>query len=78
MGGSGNQHQLHCPRLHGYRDEHSPAGRFNAQPADHGTHTTGRWGKPEDMAGTVIHLASNVSDYVNGSIIVVDGGWMGR
>ena len=38
----------------------------------------GRWGKPEDMAGTVIYLASNASDYVNGSIIVVDGGWMGR
>jgi len=38
----------------------------------------GRWGKPEDMAGAVIYLASNASDYVNGSTIVVDGGWMGR
>jgi 2-deoxy-D-gluconate 3-dehydrogenase len=38
----------------------------------------GRWGKPEDMVGAVIYLASKASDYVNGSTIVVDGGWMGR
>jgi len=38
----------------------------------------GRWGKPEDLVGTVIYLASKASDYVNGSTIVVDGGWMGR
>lgn len=38
----------------------------------------GRWGKPEDLVGAVIYLASKASDYVNGSIIVVDGGWMGR
>jgi len=38
----------------------------------------GRWGKPEDMVGAAIYLASSASDYVNGSTIVVDGGWMGR
>lgn len=38
----------------------------------------GRWGKPEDLAGAAIFLASSASDYVNGSIITVDGGWMGR
>lgn len=38
----------------------------------------GRWGKPEDMVGAVIFLASRASDYVNGEIITVDGGWMGR
>ena len=38
----------------------------------------GRWGKPEDMVGAAIYLASGASDYVNGSTIVVDGGWMGR
>ena len=38
----------------------------------------GRWGSPEDFAGPVVFLASSASDYVNGEILVVDGGWMGR
>ncbi|MCY4333767.1 MAG: SDR family oxidoreductase [Litoreibacter sp.] len=38
----------------------------------------GRWGEPEDFAGPVIFLASDSSDYVNGEILTVDGGWMGR
>ncbi len=39
---------------------------------------TGRWGKPEDLVGTAIYLASHASDYVNGITIPVDGGWLGR
>ena len=38
----------------------------------------GRWGKPEDFAGAAIYLASDASDYVHGTILTVDGGWMGR
>ncbi|MGH1412795.1 MAG: SDR family oxidoreductase [Pelagimonas sp.] len=38
----------------------------------------GRWGTPEDFAGPVVFLSSRASDYVNGEILVVDGGWMGR
>ncbi len=37
-----------------------------------------RWGDPGDLAGAVIFLASNASDYVNGHVLVVDGGWMAR
>ena len=38
----------------------------------------GRWGKPTDLAGAYVFLSSPSSDYINGSIITVDGGWMGR
>ncbi len=38
----------------------------------------GRWGTPADFAGPTVFLASSASDYVNGEILVVDGGWMGR
>jgi 2-dehydro-3-deoxy-D-gluconate 5-dehydrogenase len=38
----------------------------------------GRWGEPEDLAGAAIFLSSNASDYINGHVLVVDGGWMGR
>lgn len=36
----------------------------------------GRWGKPEDLVGAAIFLASHASDYVNGHILCVDGGWL--
>ena len=38
----------------------------------------GRWGEPEDFAGPVVFLASAASNYMNGTIMLVDGGWMGR
>ncbi len=38
----------------------------------------GRWGTPEDFQGVAVFLASDASNYVNGSIYLVDGGWMGR
>ena len=38
----------------------------------------GRWGTPEDFGGPCVFLSSAASDYMNGSIVTVDGGWMGR
>jgi len=37
-----------------------------------------RWGQPQDLAGAALFLSSHASDYVTGTIITVDGGWMGR
>ena len=37
-----------------------------------------RWGRPEDFAGPIVFLCSEAASYVNGTILVVDGGWMGR
>jgi 2-deoxy-D-gluconate 3-dehydrogenase len=38
----------------------------------------GRWGMPDDFAGPCVFLASDASEYMHGSIVTVDGGWMGR
>ena len=37
-----------------------------------------RWGKPDDIAGPIVFLCSEASDYMHGSILQVDGGWLGR
>ena len=37
-----------------------------------------RWGKPEDLQGTVIFLSSHASDYISGAVIPVDGGYLGK
>ena len=38
----------------------------------------GRWGAPADLAGAIIFLSSRASDYINGHVLIVDGGWMAR
>lgn len=38
----------------------------------------GRWGTPSDLVGGLIFLASQASNYVNGHLLVIDGGWMSR
>jgi 2-deoxy-D-gluconate 3-dehydrogenase len=37
-----------------------------------------RWGEPEDLAGAAVFLASSASNYINGEVLVIDGGWMAR
>lgn len=39
---------------------------------------TRRWGKPEDIAGTAVFLASPAADYITGQVLAVDGGWLAR
>ena len=38
----------------------------------------GRWGAPDDLGGAAVFLASRASDYVHGTVLAVDGGWLGR
>jgi 2-dehydro-3-deoxy-D-gluconate 5-dehydrogenase len=38
----------------------------------------GRWGEASDLAGAAVFLASNASNYVNGAVLPVDGGWLAR
>ncbi|GAA4263308.1 2-dehydro-3-deoxy-D-gluconate 5-dehydrogenase KduD [Dactylosporangium darangshiense] len=38
----------------------------------------GRWGRPDDLAGAAVFLSAPASDYVNGAVLAVDGGWLGR
>ena len=38
----------------------------------------GRWGRPEDLVGAAVFLASAAADYVNGHVLAVDGGWLAR
>lgn len=38
----------------------------------------GRWGTPDDLIGTIVFLCSDASNYLNGTVVTVDGGWMGR
>ena len=38
----------------------------------------GKWGTPQDLMGTIVFLCSDASNYLNGSVVTVDGGWMGR
>ena len=37
-----------------------------------------RWGNPEDIVGAAIFLASNASNYMTGSEIIIDGGWLSK
>jgi 2-deoxy-D-gluconate 3-dehydrogenase len=38
----------------------------------------GRWGSPSDLVGAAVFLSSSASDYVNGHVLAVDGGWLSR
>ena len=38
----------------------------------------GRWGQPDDLKGACVFLCSEAANYINGAILTVDGGWMGR
>jgi 2-deoxy-D-gluconate 3-dehydrogenase len=48
------------------------------EPQIRGRIPAGRWGQPADLVGPLLFLASEASDYVDGHVLVVDGGWMGR
>src|SRR5258708_1299796 len=64
--------QCHRSRLFSVQDDrrHCRGG----EPSDRRQYTMRRWGRPEDMAGVALYLASRASGFVCGSTVVVDGG----
>ncbi|ATA96005.1 SDR family oxidoreductase (plasmid) [Sinorhizobium meliloti] len=67
-----------APGLHRHRQYRGLAQRSEPRRIHSRAHPAGRWGRPEDFAGPAVFLASAASDYVSGTILTVDGGWMGR
>ncbi len=65
----------------GYFDTEMCAALVNdpvREPQIRGRIQAGRWGQPVDLVGPLLFLASDASNYVDGHVLVVDGGWMGR
>jgi 2-dehydro-3-deoxy-D-gluconate 5-dehydrogenase len=65
----------------GYFDTEMCAGIVNdpvREPQIRARIPAGRWGKPADLVGPLLFLASDAGNYVDGHVMVVDGGWMGR
>jgi len=65
----------------GYFDTEMCAGIVNdpvREPQIRARIPAGRWGQPADLVGPLLFLASAASNYVDGHVLMVDGGWMGR
>ncbi|KAA2262288.1 SDR family oxidoreductase [Solihabitans fulvus] len=65
----------------GYIDTNNTAplkGDPDREPGIRARIPAGRWGVPADLVGAAVFLCSAASDYVNGHVLVVDGGWLAR
>ena len=78
VGRARRQRQRDRARLHRHRQHPGAAGRSAAQRGIVGRIPAGRWGRPADLGGATVFLASAAADYVHGAILPVDGGWLGR
>jgi 2-deoxy-D-gluconate 3-dehydrogenase len=78
MGDQGHQRQRDRARL--FRDQQHQALRADADrnAAILARIPAGRWGRPEDIGGAAVFLASSAADYVQGITLPVDGGWLAR
>ncbi len=72
------QRQRDRTRVHRDRQHSCTSQRPRPEPRDPRAHPGGRWGEPSDLAGATVFLASAASDYVDGIVLPVDGGWLGR
>ena len=71
-------HQVNIARCLFFLDRHGPEYESKLNCAILERIPAGRWGRPEDIAGTAVYLCSDAAAYVHGAVLNVDGGWMAR
>jgi 2-deoxy-D-gluconate 3-dehydrogenase len=78
VGVEGHQRQRHRARLFRRPTTPRPCAPTRPQRDILARIPAGRWGQPSDLGGAAVFLASHAADYVHGTVLAVDGGWLAR
>jgi 2-deoxy-D-gluconate 3-dehydrogenase len=78
VGGQGDQRQRHRARLLLHQQHQALRADEDRSRDILARIPAGRWGTPADIGGAAVFLASSAADYVHGTLLAVDGGWLAR